>query len=348
MVLVSRIVTALIAAIAGYQLGASTKLTSRLPGYAEIALNFGVLILLGAIVGWFVGGLIGKWLQRAMSHFNASAEDRSGAELVVGMLGLIVGLAVSALLSIPVSQLDPIGTYLLLPMTLIIAYVSAELAAAKHVEILRLFGANVEASGAGARTKLLDTSCLIDGRIADIALSGFVEGELVVPVYVLEELQHIADSSDDVRRARGRRGLEVVTKLRRERRVTTLDENAGADQPVDSRLASLAADRGWALVTNDVALQKVATARDVPVLNVNELANALKPEFVPGEQFALKVVRAGKERGQGVGYLEDGTMVVVDGAAESIGETVEVEVSSMLQSPTGKLVFTRALEAPSR
>ncbi len=346
MVLVSRIVAALILGIAGYQLGDNSGLTQRLPGYAEIAFNFGLLILLGVIMGWFVGGLLGKLLQRSLGGLNERAADRSGSELVVGALGLIVGLAVSALLSLPVSELRPIGPYLLLPMTLIISYVAAELAASKHRDILRLFGARVE--GDGARSKLLDTSALIDGRVADVALAGFLEGELVVPVFVLEELQRIADSSDDVRRARGRRGLEVVTRLRKAKRLSTVDDDPIGIEQVDSKLVRLASDRDWMIVTNDVALQKVADAQAVSVLNVNELANALKPEFVPGERFDLKVVREGKERGQGVGYLDDGTMVIVDGGASAVGETIEVEVSSMLQSPTGKLVFSRLLKPVAR
>lgn len=346
MILVSRIVAALILGIAGYQLGDNSGLSERVPGYAEIALNFGVLILLGVIMGWFVGGLLGKLLQRGLGGVSERAADRSGSELVVGVLGLIVGLAVSALLSLPVSQLEPIGPYLLLPMTLIVAYVAAELAAAKHRDILRLFGARVDEDG--AQGKLLDTSALIDGRVADVALSGFLEGELIVPVFVLEELQHIADSNDDVRRARGRRGLEVVTRLRKARRLATIDDDPTELQQVDSKLVRLASDRSWSIVTNDVALAKVASAQSVTVLNVNELANALKPEFVPGETFEIKVVREGKEAGQGVGYLDDGTMVIVDGGSELLGDTVEVEVSSMLQSPTGKLVFTRVGKTAAR
>jgi uncharacterized protein YacL len=345
-ILVSRIVAALILGIAGYQLGDTSNLESRLPGYADVALNFGVLILLGAILGWVVGGLLGKLLQRALGGVSERAADRSGSELVVGAVGLIVGLAVSALLSLPVSQLKPIGPYLLLPMTLIVAYVAAELAAAKHRDILRLFGAKVD--GGGATTKLLDTSALIDGRIADVALAGFLEGEIVVPVFVLEELQHIADSNDDVRRARGRRGLEVVTRLRKARRLATTDDDPREVQQVDSKLVRLAATNGWTIVTNDVALGKVADAQQVTVLNDNELANALKPEFVPGETISIKVVREGKESGQGVGYLDDGTMVIVDGGASAIGDLVDVEVASMLQSPTGKLVFTRLGKTTAR
>ena len=239
MILVSRIVTALILAIMGYQLGDNSGLSERLPGYAAIALNFGVLILLGVLAGWFVGGLLGKLLERGLAGFSQRAADRTGSELVVGALGLIVGLAVSALMSIPVSQLEPVGPYLLLPMTLVIAYVAAELAASKHTDILRLFGARVE--GDGARGKLLDTSALIDGRVADVALSGFLEGDLIVPVFVLEELQRIADSNDDVRRARGRRGLEVVTKLRKARKL--LHDRRGPSRYPAGRLQARAAGR---------------------------------------------------------------------------------------------------------
>jgi uncharacterized protein YacL len=346
-VLVSRILAALILAIAAYQVGERSDLTERLPGYAEIALNFGLLIALGAIAGWFIGGLLGKLFGRAITRLGERTADRSGSELVVGVMGMVVGLGIGALLALPILQLDPFGDYLLLPVTLAIAYVAAELAASRHKEILRLFGVTID-GGDTARSKLLDTSALIDGRVADIALAGFLEGELVVPVFVLEELQHIADSSDDVRRARGRRGLEVVTRLRKKRRVSTIDDDPAGIEQVDSKLVRLAADRGWSIVTNDVGLQKVAEAQAVPVLNVNELANALKPEFVPGERFDLKVVREGKERGQGVGYLDDGTMVIVDGGSSAIGSTVEVEVSSMLQSPTGKLVFTRIQKAATR
>lgn len=342
MVLVSRIVAVLILGIAGYQLGENSGLQTRLPGYAEIALNFGVLIFLGALLGWFLGGVLGQLLEKSLARFNERAADRTGSELVVGALGLIVGLAVSALLSIPVSQLAPIGAYLLLPMTLIVSYVAAELAATKHREILGLFGARIDESG--ARSKMLDTSALIDGRIADVVEAGFIEGALIVPVFVLEELQHIADSSEDLRRARGRRGLEVVTRLRKAGRLGTIDDDPRDTAQVDSKLVRLATENGWAIVTTDFNLQKVAQAQSVPVLNVNELANSLKPDFVPGDEFQLKVIREGKEHGQGVGYLDDGTMVIVDKGRDVIGTTVPVEVASVLQSPSGKLVFTRLVK----
>ncbi|MCW2950356.1 MAG: PilT protein domain protein [Thermoleophilia bacterium] len=347
LILVSRIVTALLLGVLGFQLGHGSALTEHIP-YAETARTYGIFIAIGAIVGWLLGGLVGVFLRRVLARFNTRAADRSGPELVVGTIGLLVGLTASALLSLPLSQLAPVGPYLLLPMTLIVAYVAAELAAAKHREILNLFG--IDGSTANAATqkpsqpKVLDTSALIDGRIADIVEAGFLEGELVVPLFVLEQLQAIADAVEPVRRARGRRGLEMVTRLRKAKRVTTTDEAPSENGPAEQPLVGLAIAHEWALVTADIHLAKVAAAHDVTVLNVNRLANAVKVDMVPGERFEVQVVREGKAAGQGVGYLDDGTMVVVEGGSETLGATVEVEVSSVLQSPTGKLVFTRIAE----
>lgn len=338
-VIVSRIITALLLGLVGYQIGDSADVVRLLPDYVDRTLRFGLLILIGVGTGWAVGGLLGKLLERGIARLRASLDRRSGAELLVGAFGLVVGLGVAFLLSLPIEQLEFIGTYMMLPITLIIAYVFAEMAAVKHEEILRLVGVRVGREGAPG--KLLDTSVLIDGRIADIVATGFIEGELVVPVFVLEELQRVADSSDDLRRARGRRGLDVVQRLRKARLLTT----PGADYPeipaVDSKLVRMATEHGYSIVTTDFNLNKVAQIQAVKVLNVNELANAIKPEFVAGERFELKIIREGKEQGQGVGYLDDGTMVIVERGKDAIGELATVEVTSVLQSPSGKLVFSR-------
>lgn len=333
---------ALILGVVGYQVGDSSGLQNRLPEneYADLALNFGAVILIGAIIGWLVGGLVGKLLQRSLPRLSDRAAARSGAELLVGALGLIVGLGVSVLVSIPVSRLEPIGVYLMVPITLIVSYVAAELAARKHAEMLRLFGVR-SPQASSTRSKLLDTSAIIDARIADVAAAGFIEGTLIVPLFVLEELQHIADSSDALRRARGRRGLEVVTRLRRERRLVTIDEDPADVQHVDAKLVRLAVRHGHAIVTTDHNLAKVAGVQSVVTLNLNALANALKPDFVAGERIRLKVLKQGKEATQGVGYLDDGTMVVVDQGRDAIGQEVDVVVTSVLQSSSGKLVFGR-------
>jgi uncharacterized protein YacL len=338
-IIISRIVTALLLALVGLQIGESAPVRELLPGTYGLILRDGVLILAGAGLGWLFGGVVGSLLKRGLARLRATLQEHSGAELAMGAIGLIVGLVVSLLISQPLLRLEFVGTYLLLPMTLIVSYVFAEIAAVKHAELLRLVGIRVEREG--AQGKLIDSSALIDGRIADVAETGFLEGELIVPVFVLEEIQLVADSSDDQRRARGRRGLDVVQRLRKRRMVSTPDVDYPDVSAVDSKLVRLAAERNLAIVTTDFNLNKVAKVQGVTVLNVNELANAIKPEFVAGEQFELKVVKEGKERGQGVGYLDDGTMVVVDQGREHIGSVMNVEVTSVLQSPAGRLVFTR-------
>ena len=339
LIIITRIVLALLLGLVGFQIADSADVVRLLEGYAEKTVRYVLLIGIGVITGLLVGGLVGKLLERGLDRLRTALRSRSGAELVVGAFGLLIGLGVSALVAIPVTRLEFIGRYMLLPITMIISYIFAEIAAVKHEEILRLVGVRLERGG--AQGKLLDTSVLIDGRIADIAATGFVEGEFVVPVFVLEELQNVADSSDELRRARGRRGLDVVQQLRRGRLLTTPGEDYPDVAGVDSKLVKMAAERDFAIVTTDFNLNKVAQIQQIKVLNINELANAIKPEFVAGEQFELKIIREGKEHGQGVGYLDDGTMVIVDRGRDAVGQLAQVEVTSVLQSPSGKLVFTR-------
>ena len=214
-------------------------------------------------------------------------------------------------------------------------------AAKKHRGILRLVGVHpVAESGAEAAgmpfATLVDTSAIIDGRIADIVKTGFLKGELVVPEFVLRELQQVADSGDSLKRDRGRRGLEVVQGLRSDVVVTTPDVDFPELDEVDAKLLKLAKERGLRILTTDFNLNRLARIQDVEVLNVNELANALKPAVLPGEPFDVRVIREGKEHDQGVGYLDDGTMVVVEGGRRLMGETVAVQVTSVLQSPVGQ------------
>lgn len=199
----------------------------------------------------------------------------------------------------------------------------------------------------GASDKILDTSVLIDGRISEVAEAGFLEGRLVVPQFVLHELQAIADTADTLKRARGRRGLEILRALQES---PALDVELDArDYPrvsdVDAKLIELALDRDARIVTNDYNLAQVAQVRGVDTLNVNGLANALRPAFLPGEQMSVYISKEGKEPGQGVGYLDDGTMVVVEAAAEACGQTVRLEVTSVLQTSAGKMVFGRRADA---
>ena len=193
---------------------------------------------------------------------------------------------------------------------------------------------------------MLDTNIIIDGRIADICGTGFLEGPVLVPGFVLRELHHIADSADGLKRARGRRGLEVLNRLKKmpNADVRIFEEYPASDQPgedVDVRLVKLAKELGAGVVTNDYSVNEIAKLHNVSVLNVNELAGAMRPVYLPGEEVMVTIVKEGKEPGQGVAYLDDGTMVVVEGGRTKIGQEVSVEVTSVLQNPSGKMVFTR-------
>ena len=189
--------------------------------------------------------------------------------------------------------------------------------------------------------KVLDTSVIIDGRIADICKTGFIEGKLVIPRFVLNELQHIADSSDDLKRVRGRRGLDILNSIQKELDIEVEISNADFEDipEVDSKLLKLAETIGGKVVTNDFNLNKVAQFQGVEVLNINELANAVKPVAIPGEHMLAQVVKEGKEQNQGIAYLDDGTMIVVDGGRKYIGETITVLVTSVLQTPAGRMIF---------
>ena len=191
------------------------------------------------------------------------------------------------------------------------------------------------------RLKVLDTSVIIDGRILDICKAGFLEGELVIPGFVLDELRHIADSADALRRARGRRGLDILRQLQEDCpvRVEEKDYDDGAE--VDVKLLRLARDLGGAVMTNDYNLNKVAGVTGVKVLNINELAGALRPVVLPGEEMRIHIVREGREPGQGVAYLEDGTMVVVENGRRRMGETLDAQVTTVLQTSAGRMIFAR-------
>ena len=197
----------------------------------------------------------------------------------------------------------------------------------------------------GTRPCILDTSVIIDGRIADVVDTQIIDGQLVIPKFVINELQGIADSSDRMRRSRGRRGLDILNRLRNSETIDVqifdrdLPEFAG--QPVDLKLVALARHLSGKLITNDYNLNKVAQLQDVAVINLNDLANAMKPSFLPGEQISVRIVKAGEEHGQGIGYLDDGTMVVIENGREHIGQQVTIAVTSVIQKSAGRMVFGR-------
>jgi uncharacterized protein YacL len=264
---------------------------------------------------------------------------------------LVVGLIVAALISFPLSLLpSPFGQLLPFAAAVIFSYLGVAIFVMRQNDIFHMLRARFPASGedseggqGGGRRVLLDTSVIIDGRIADIGRTGFVAGPMLVPSFVLLELQHIADSSDGLRRQRGRRGLDILNRLQKDSsvpiRITDLDVEGV--RGVDDKLVILAKQLRCPIVTNDYNLNRVAELQGVTVLNINELANAVKAVFLPGETLEVQVIQEGKESGQGVGYLDDGTMVVIEDGKALIGSAVDVLVTKVLQTAAGRMIFAR-------
>ena len=262
------------------------------------------------------------------------------------MLGLLVAMLVSTpLKDIPVRYLSD---YLPLIISAILGLLGWSVGVRKRKDILGVVNRSSNRTSFwrsrrnGISGKILDTSVIIDGRIADITKSGFIEGVLIVPQFVLEELQHIADSSDVLKRNRGRRGLDILNKIQKEPYVTVqiMDIDYDDITEVDSKLVRLAKETGSKVITNDYNLNKVCELQQVAVLNINELANAVKPVVLPGEELRVHVIKDGKEQGQGIAYLDDGTMIVVDGGRRYIGDTIGVLVTSVLQTAAA-MIFAK-------
>src|SRR6478609_5713631 len=346
MILVSRIVLALLAALGAVYAGRTFDLVNHFDSSSYAYTVFGIIVFLAFAVGWMVGGIAGKGLARGFKRVERAAQARSAGELTVGAIGLLVGLLVSALLYLPVHALPYIGNWLLLPMVLVLSYLFAFTAAKKHRGILRLVGVHSLGDGdpdlenGSNVSTLVDTSAIIDGRIADIVRTGFLGGELVVPEFVLKELQQVADSADPLKRARGRRGLQVVQDLRTDVQVATPDVDFPQVSDVDAKLLKLAKERNMPILTTDFNLNRLAQIQVVHVQHLHVL-DLGQPAVLPGERLDVLLIKEGKESNQGVGYLDDGTMVVVERARERIGETLPVQVTSVLQQPSGKIIFTK-------
>ena len=283
-----------------------------------------------------------RWARRQINKMPASS-------FVAGMVGLLVGLVASALLAVPLSMLPGLlGQVLPIVATLVLCYLAASAMVTREREFWQVIGSYVpggESSAAKAARRdgqvILDTSAIIDGRIADISQTGFIQGALVIPRFVLDELRHIADSPDSVRRNRGRRGLEMLTKLQKESDVPVQisDFDVEGVREVDVKLVHLAKVLRCPIVTNDFNLNRVAELQGIKVLNINELANAVKPAILPGEEMRVRVIQEGREVGQGVGFLDDGTMVVVEGGRRYLNNELDVIVTRVLQTAAGRMIF---------
>ncbi len=311
------------------------------------------------VFGGVLGGILGliytpRLTIKPFNRFRHAVQNLPADVIFSATVGLFVGLALGAISAYPLSLLPrPLGQFLPFIVAAAFGYVGLTLTTIRP-DLLqglrtRLFSKEPRVPVEGSEIEpnkpvvLLDTSVIIDGRITDICRTGFIQGELVVPLFVLNELQHVADSSDTLRRNRGRRGLEILRQLQDDSPVPVrlTDAEVPGVREVDDKLIALAKELGAAILTNDYNLNRVAELQAVKVLNVNELANAVKTVLLPGESFMLHVLQEGKEQNQGVGYLDDGTMVVVEEGSRYIGNTIAVTVSKVLQTAAGRMIFAR-------
>ena len=319
-------------------------------------LELGV-IALGALLGLLVGVVSAPWIIRGGLKLTVVVDQHlvktPTQDLIMGSLGLIFGLIIANLLGAILSTMGAIGKAIWLLGTLLLGYLGLSVAVKKREDIVSLFSSLprfgkeklTKAETKAQQTKVLDTSVIIDGRISELCQSGFIEGVLLVPVFVVDELRHIADSADLLKRNRGRRGLDILNAMKKSSdiKVQIYENTKGLDDiaEVDAKLVKLGQKLGAKIITNDYNLNKVAELQGVKVLNINELANAIKPVVLPGEEMTVMVVKDGKEMGQGVAYLDDGTMIVVDGGKRYMGQTISVLVTSVLQTAAGRMIFAK-------
>jgi uncharacterized protein YacL len=294
----------------------------------------------------YAGGAVGFITAFAVLEIEKRIRNIPVRNSLGGVIGLVLGLIVARLLMFPFDCFRNdafLHYFILLSFSGIFGYLGLTYGSNKAEEFSALAVPRNPSTAAPAQTThyLLDTSVIIDGRIADICETGFIQGVLTIPQFILQELHHIADSNDSLKKIRGRRGLDVIEKIQNQKdlEVVILDQNPSKDN-VDAKLVDLALELQGMIITNDFNLNKVAELRGVKVLNLNKLANALKPAVLPGEILNAQIIREGKTQGQGISYMDDGTMIVVENARRHIGKTLEVVVTSVLQTGTGRMIFT--------
>lgn len=341
-------------------------LVSQFESFGDMSLTIArisVLILgtlIGIIIGYLIssfilkqGLVIAKRLERILTHIP-------NQELIAGTIGLLFGLIIANLIGVAFNQVPIIGPYIPIILSAIFGYSGLKIMARKGPEMynnyvqqwggdrskktsrFKMFSTH-KSDKASSTPKLLDTSVIIDGRIKELCNTGFIEGPLMVPLFVLNELQIISDSADSTKRNRGRRGLDILKEMQDANKVAieVVEDDYDDLTEVDSKLMRLALDKQWKLMTNDFNLNKVARVQGIEVLNLNELANVLKPALIAGEWIRVQIMKEGKEVHQGVAYLDDGTMIVVEDGKPYVGQTVEVMVTSILQTSAGRMIFAR-------
>ncbi|WP_066871168.1 PIN/TRAM domain-containing protein [Clostridium mediterraneense] len=328
-------------------------LTVKVLCYTIISLFFGIIF-------FFISPYFYKAISKLVDTIEKSVVKLSGSEIIFGAIGAISGLIIASLVCLPIkSLLDDvsntvgalIGNIIYIFADIIAVVIGVNLSVKRRNEIVSFFQTIKKSSSKDKKTKtsknkspkVLDTSVIIDGRIFDLCKTGFIEGTLVIPSFVLDELRHVSDCSDSLKRVRGRRGLDILNKIQKEldMEVEIWEGDFPDIQEVDSKLLKLSQKLDGKVLTNDYNLNKVAEVQGVPVLNINELANAIKPVVLPGEEMRITIVKDGKESGQGVAYLDDGTMIVVEGGRKFMGEEITVDVTSVLQTAAGRMIFAK-------
>ncbi|PRR80920.1 PIN/TRAM domain-containing protein [Clostridium vincentii] len=348
--------------ILGYVIGdfliniPAVKELGLLSEYYRTVLFMIFICLIFGIILYLVSPKIYKAITEVIEYVEKNIQKLSIGEIVYGAVGALIALIITSILAKPLLDFHEIlGPLIVVLLNVIAAIIGMDIMIKKKDDITNIL-VNIKKNGSTkdkkgksisrSIPKVLDTSVIIDGRIFDICETGFVEGPLVIPNFVLDELRHISDSSDSLKRVRGRRGLDVLNRIQKELNIET--QIWEGDFPkiaeVDSKLVKLAQHLNGKVVTNDYNLNKVAEVQGVSVLNINELSNAIKPVVIPGEEMVVDVVKDGKEASQGVAFLDDGTMIVVENGKRFIGERIDVLVTSVLQTAAGRMIFAKPKE----
>lgn len=296
----------------------------------------------------FLSSKISEYTLRKLHILEEKIAKMSLKEIIISVAGVLIGLIAANLIGLAVRDYEYIGTIVIVLLNVVLGYLGYKVAQIKKEEIVfpKVIGNSNKEANISGRPKVLDTSVIIDGRILDILKTGFIEGKIIIPDFVLVELRHIADSEDNLKRSKGRRGLDILNEIQSQLKlpVEILEwDNKDTDE-VDAKLLKVAKKLDGYVLTNDYNLHKVADFQGVQVLNINELSNSVKPALLPGEEMRVIIVKEGKEEGQGIAYLNDGTMIVIENGRDYIGQTIDVVVTSALQTSAGRMIFAKFKE----
>jgi len=347
----------IVGAVIGYWVYDKFYFISDLYIYYDILFRI-LAIAVGGTVGFLFSFLFNTKIQGVFSEIICYLQKMPTKNIFAATIGLIIGLIIANLLAYSLSFIPIIGSYLPIVLSVILGALGINMGVNKKDEIFNILGyvKNInqvrrkENNKQFIHPKILDTSVIIDGRILDIYQTEFLEGELIIPRFVLSELQHIADSSDSLKRNRGRRGLDVLNKMTKikKNKVKIIGRDYNDPKEVDAKIIKLAKEIKAKIITNDYNLNKVAQLESISVLNINDLSNALKAVILPGEEMNTQIIKEGKEPDQGIAYLDDGTMIVVEDGHKYIGRKVNILVTSILQTPAGRMIFGRVKSVMDR